>query len=93
MKALTREQVTTLLNGANLGGLCDVIMTGIEELQKQAASTAFVLNNTKFKAEGRCVPCLKWREGGAWWRGARGGGGRVGARAETHITPGCRTTW
>lgn len=30
-----------------------VIFEGIEKLQLQAASTAFVLNNTKFKQEGK----------------------------------------
>ena len=31
----------------------DVVVEGIEKLQYQAASTAFVLNNGKFKQEGR----------------------------------------
>mmetsp|Transcript_34214 Transcript_34214/g.89391 ORF Transcript_34214/g.89391 Transcript_34214/m.89391 type:complete len:1055 (+) Transcript_34214:149-3313(+) len=53
VKGLPREEVERMLNDANLGGLTDVIFEGIEKLQHQAASTAFVLNNTKFKQEGR----------------------------------------
>eukprot|EP00326_Haptolina_ericina_P037582 CAMPEP_0181244632 /NCGR_PEP_ID=MMETSP1096-20121128/42969_1 /TAXON_ID=156174 ORGANISM="Chrysochromulina ericina, Strain CCMP281" /NCGR_SAMPLE_ID=MMETSP1096 /ASSEMBLY_ACC=CAM_ASM_000453 /LENGTH=823 /DNA_ID=CAMNT_0023341205 /DNA_START=27 /DNA_END=2496 /DNA_ORIENTATION=- len=53
VKALTRDEVERMLNEANLGGLTDVVVNGIEDLGKQAASTAFVLNNTKFKQEGR----------------------------------------
>eukprot|EP00966_Prymnesium_polylepis_P029760 690932-Prymnesium_polylepis.1 len=45
-RGLSRETVAKLLDDANLGGLTDVIVGGIEVLQHQAASTAYVLNNT-----------------------------------------------
>ncbi|KAL1498967.1 hypothetical protein AB1Y20_013487 [Prymnesium parvum] len=53
IRGLSRNDVEAMLNQANLGGLTHVIFEGIQKLQKQAASTAFVLNNTKFKSEGR----------------------------------------
>ena len=86
IKALSRGQVETLLTAANLGGLTEVLMTGIEELGKQAASTAFVLNNTKFKSEGR-FRGTGGKGSGSGWRGGLAGGVAV-AQFESHVRDG-----
>lgn len=52
MSSLTRGDVARLLGKAQLGGLTDVIMQGLEQLEGQAASSASALN-AKFQQTGK----------------------------------------
>jgi len=52
IKKLKRSEVETLLNDANLGGLADMLMAGIDALSKQKVSSSAALND-KFQASGK----------------------------------------
>lgn len=60
IRGLTRQKVEAMLKEAQLVGLVDVIMTGVELLAGQAAASGTALND-KFQQSGKFTVCPSHR--------------------------------